>query len=414
MGIPRHRPLKVVHLNQTDARGGAAIAAHRLHKCLLDNGVASELWVDKKFSDLLSVKEPLTASERLVRRIVSWTAKKVIQMAGIAGPAYFNFGFFGSPWLRQINNADADVIHLHWLGNEILSIKQISKIEKPCVVTLHDGWLLGDGSHLACSSRSDHSTNLIGKLLIGISRRIRVRYVNRRLGIVAPSQFMAGVVKNHSPYKNNRVQIIGHPISGEAWVPISKGEAKLRFHLDPDSFSILYSCFGGSADTNKGFDDFCRAVRLFNELYPDVDISLTILGDFNESEIEAIGLPAVVVGSLESKDELIACYCASDVVLIPSRYESFGLVAQEACVLGVPIVAYAGTGLSDFVLHEENGYLARKFDYEDLVAGLRYWYEKDRSNSVLAVNKDLLKIYSPSYVADSYLRFYEEILEQDP
>ena len=44
-------PLKVVHLNQSDTQGGAAVAAYRLHKSLLNQNIDSELWVDKKISN---------------------------------------------------------------------------------------------------------------------------------------------------------------------------------------------------------------------------------------------------------------------------------------------------------------------------------------------------------------------------
>jgi hypothetical protein len=43
--------LKVIHVNTTDIRGGAAIAAHRLHRELLKNDVDSKMLVMKKSSD---------------------------------------------------------------------------------------------------------------------------------------------------------------------------------------------------------------------------------------------------------------------------------------------------------------------------------------------------------------------------
>jgi glycosyltransferase involved in cell wall biosynthesis len=54
-------------------------------------------------------------------------------------------------------------------------------------------------------------------------------------------------------------------------------------------------------------------------------------------------------------DDLIV---ASDVVLVPSRYESFGLVAIEAMAAGRPVVALAAGGLAEVVTHDVDGLLA--------------------------------------------------------
>lgn len=60
--------------------------------------------------------------------------------------------------------------------------------------------------------------------------------------------------------------------------------------------------------------------------------------------------------------DLAACYRAADVVLVPSRTESFGLVALEAAACGTPVVATAVGGLRSVVDHGESGYLVEDRD----------------------------------------------------
>ena len=55
-------------------------------------------------------------------------------------------------------------------------------------------------------------------------------------------------------------------------------------------------------------------------------------------------------------------YRASDVVVVPSKSESFGLVALEAAACGTPVVAASVGGLNDLVLHGKTGYLVNKRD----------------------------------------------------
>ena len=134
-----------------------------------------------------------------------------------------------------------------------------------------------------------------------------------------------------------------------------------------------------------------------------------IVGNFTALEIKDIGAPSVLLGPLNTKLDLIEGYCASDVAVIPSKYESFGLVAQEICILGIPVVAYEGTGLTDFVIHKTNGYLAKRFDYKDLAAGLEFWNRKT-PDSLLNSNKAILNAYTPDKVADAHIGFYKEVL----
>jgi D-inositol-3-phosphate glycosyltransferase len=57
-------------------------------------------------------------------------------------------------------------------------------------------------------------------------------------------------------------------------------------------------------------------------------------------------------------------YRAADVVLVPSRSESFGLVALEAAACGVPVVAAAVGGLRTLVRHGRTGFLVDRRDPE--------------------------------------------------
>ena len=47
-----------------------------------------------------------------------------------------------SSLLKYINRSDADIIHLHWVNAEMISVEQIGKIKKPIVWSFHDLWPL--------------------------------------------------------------------------------------------------------------------------------------------------------------------------------------------------------------------------------------------------------------------------------
>lgn len=76
------------------------------------------------------------------------------------------------------------------------------------------------------------------------------------------------------------------------------------------------------------------------------------------------------VGSVPH-DRLPLYYNASDIVVVPSYYESFGLVALESLACGVPVVAASVGGLVSFLRHEHNALLFHQHTPEALSAELR-------------------------------------------
>jgi hypothetical protein len=72
-----------------------------------------------------------------------------------------------------------------------------------------------------------------------------------------------------------------------------------------------------------------------------------------------------------SEDELYQHYADADVVCLPSRFESFGLVLVEAMMFGKPVVASAIGGMQEIVREGENGFLARPEDVASLAEALR-------------------------------------------
>src|SRR5439155_16719110 len=72
-----------------------------------------------------------------------------------------------------------------------------------------------------------------------------------------------------------------------------------------------------------------------------------------------------------SEDELYRHYADADVVCLPSRFESFGLVLVEAMMFGKPVVASAVGGMREIVEAEGNGLLAEPANAASLAGCLR-------------------------------------------
>ena len=112
--------------------------------------------------------------------------------------------------------------------------------------------------------------------------------------------------------------------------------------------------------------------------------------------IEELGLSGQVMFVPPQQHHILSTYYrAADVVLVPSRSESFGLVALEAGACGVPVVAYRRGGPGELVQTGVNGVLVAPDDVDALAtavqtaAGIdrrdcRQWVEANASREALA------------------------------
>ena len=120
--------VKVLHVNYSELEGGAAAGANRLHKALLKLNIESKILVIQKNTKELETIGPtrtfdilfslfkISLSRYLKRKLISTTNKET-----------FSFNFFNTNVLKRINKIDADIVHLHWIGNEMISISQLKK-----------------------------------------------------------------------------------------------------------------------------------------------------------------------------------------------------------------------------------------------------------------------------------------------
>ena len=118
------------------------------------------------------------------------------------------------------------------------------------------------------------------------------------------------------------------------------------------------------------------------------------------------------LGTYKDDLSLSIAYSAADVMLVPSVYEVFGQTASEAMACGTPVVAFATSGLKDIVDHQQNGYLARAFDIEDLARGIQWILEDiDRYHQLCdRARKKVETEFNQIIQSQRYLSLFNKIL----
>ena len=86
------------------------------------------------------------------------------------------------------------------------------------------------------------------------------------------------------------------------------------------------------------------------------------------------------------QDTLPYYYSAADVVVVPSHYESFGMVALEAMACGTPVVASQVGGLAYLIKDGETGYHVRNQEPEELAGRLVKILKDDSLHQQMSLN----------------------------
>jgi D-inositol-3-phosphate glycosyltransferase len=168
----------------------------------------------------------------------------------------------------------------------------------------------------------------------------------------------------------DRITIIPPGVDVTHFRPLPRAEAKARIHVPPDGHMLL---FVGRIEPLKGIDTLLRAVALLNAQAPPwmPQVCLAVIGGnpgpegVAENEEMArllelrqeLGIGDIVTFlGAKDQDALPDYYAAADIVIVPSHYESFGLVALEAMACGTPVIASEVGGLAYLVKDGQTGF----------------------------------------------------------
>jgi len=409
--------VKVLILNIYDDLGGAARAAYRLHRALVDTGVQSIMLVQKKLSDDYTVVGGTTIKQKLIGQLKQYVDQLPVMFYRNKSPSLFSSAMFSfGDILNKINEIQPDIVHLHWVCKGMLSIDEIRKIKPPIVWTFHDSWPFTGGCHIPGKCKK-YTTNCGTCPLLGSSNNhdLSSKIINKklynfklkRIYPVAVSRWLQNCAEDSSLFNQANVKCIPNAIDTNAYAPIEKSVARSILNIGGHKQLVLFGAMSATSDLNKGYREFVEAI---NQLQSS-EIEIVIFGSSSPRIAPTNKFKIHYLGQLHDDISLKVIYSAADVMVVPSLIEAFGQTASEAMACGTPVVAFHTTGLLDIIEHKENGYLARAFDTTDLARGIDWVLTAGQHIPISrnARNKVLNK-YDSKVVAKQYIDLYEQIL----
>lgn len=412
--------MKVIHLSKSDIKGGAFIAAYRTHCALRNDNMNSIMWVDIKKSNDESVQGfDNSIFNKLLINVKFHIHRIILKFFKRDNTKISSLAIFPSFLLNKINVSNADIINLHWINREMLSIEDIGKITKPLIWTIHDMWPFIGAEHITLSKRwsKGYSIHHYSKKNFGLDLDLwtwkrKKKNWKKPIQIITPSSWLKNYVKESQLMSNWPVKVIPNPIDINQWKPMNQKTARNKLRLNENAKLILFGALGYESDTNKGFDLYQKALVFLKKITKLSNIQLVFLGQNNPNSNFALGFPSHYLGRIYDEEILRCIYCAADLTAVPSRIESFCQMASESQSCGTPIIAFNTSGLIDVVDHRKTGYLAKKYDEYDFAKGIN-WILNHKDPYSLRENAraKVVKEFSYEVVSKKYQQVYEEILK---
>lgn len=413
--------MRVLIVNTSELKGGAAVAAHRLTEALNNYGQKAMMMVMEKQTTALYVAAAgsgaLGELHFLWERVVIWLcnlfSRRNLFKVSIANA--------GTDITKTREFQEADIIHLHWINQGFLSLRSVRKIlasGKPVVWTMHDMWPLTAICHHAYTCTNYRSSchhcpflRLPGShdLSARLFRKKQRLLAHSAVHFVAVSHWLADCARQSAVIQGCPVTVIPNAISLSRFTLIDRTDARSMLHLQ----ERYVLCFGAARidDDIKGFSYLVDALRLIvdGKRIPASDIRLLLFGGIRDEQVlRRLPVSHTYLGYVNDTDRLSQVYSASNVVVSSSLYETFGQTLIEALACGCTPVAFAGSGQADIISHRENGFLADYLSAESLADGICWALEAGLPPAQL--RKHVCKKYAESVVAQKYVELYHSLL----
>lgn len=413
--------MKVLIVSTSDVSGGASVAARRLVEALNNNGVEARMLVRERLTDdSFVVQMPGRWCqkwnflwERLRIFASNLFSRKNLFTVSIANT--------GQDITRTKAFQDADIIHLHWINQGMLSLQNIRKIlqsGKPVVWTMHDMWQLTAICHYAhecrrfteqCGNcpflRFPHDGDLSRKVFLKKQEILR----NAHVRFVAVSHWLQREALQSTLLRDCDVSVVPNVLSLSRFQLFPRDESRHRLGIK-SRYVVMY---GAARIDNpiKGFGYLCDALRHIidtGKIAKD-DLCLLLFGGIKDNTIlQQVPVPYIYNGYVEGDDNLSMMYSAANCVVSSSLYETFGQTLIEALACGCLPVTFDNSGQTDIVRHQENGYLARWKDPVSLAEGI-LWASLDNHIDRETLRSEVIDRFSENVVAQQYISIYKSL-----
>ena len=422
--------MKILLINYTDAGGGAAMAAVRLVDALNKNGQYARLGVLKKCSNdpyvfKLPQKKKIINNSKKIEKFLTIISEKInkkiinILFTTTNGIKHTS-NFHSKTDINWINNSEFDIVNLHWISGVICN-KDIAKIKKPIVWTMHDSWPCCGAEHHPNITEGDirwkegyyRNNKPASTKGIDLCRKVwkqkKKCFGSKNIVFTAPSHWEQEILKSSYLFRKSRCELIPNIIDQKVFYPRDKIVTRKLLGIPTDKTIIG---FGASYDIDNphSMKGSYYLIDALQKLKNPENFFLVIFGPTSDSYTCNINIPFLAFGYIYNPNILACIYSLCDIVINPSFIENLPMICLESISCGVPVVAFDVGGISDIIVHKETGYLATPYKTEELALGIEWCVENIEQLPKKCVEK-AKKDFDEEGTIKKYINIYNKAIK---
>jgi len=399
--------MKILHINSSD-KGGAGIAALRLHRAMLSQEIDScFMSLDNEINDgihyvrfntkkeeLVKPKQPLlTLRNYLSEKIKGTYSKDLIEFEKNVishkkkYKVYYNqenYEIFSTPFSNyDLTESEAykqaDVIHLHWVAGYLDYPSFFENNKKPVVWTIHDENPFRGGFHYKADELRNQG-NL--KELDLYYKQVKYNAISKQrdLVIVSPSKWLAEEAKQSEVFKERKVISIYNTLDTTVFKPLTKKFSRDFFNL-PQEASVFMFASQNIENKRKGFDLLLSIIKKNRN---NQNIYFLVVGKKNN---ELTQPNVVFTGPISDERIMAMAYSASDFFVLPSREDNLPNTMLESIACGTPVISFPIGDTKEIIEDSGCGLLASNISSDALETKMNVGHDKNHFLSKDAIAK---------------------------
>jgi glycosyltransferase involved in cell wall biosynthesis len=364
--------MKIVHISTLDNEGGAARAAFRLHKGLIQMGHDSCLLVSRSVSfdqSVITFNPPSDILKRLKRILRRELIRRNLSIYKKSIPEGYEV-FRTDQSEHQATLLDqipqCEVIHLHWIAGFVDYNSFFSSVPNhtPVIWTIHDMNPFTGGCHYddncgkyrrccgACPQLGSTGPRDLSYKTWQRKQEVMRSLPGDRLSIVAPSRWLAEEAAQSPLFSRFRVERIPNGVNIDDFRPRDKAFARDLLGV-PQSAKVLLFVSDWLNNRRKGFAFLSECLT---DLNSEKNLYLLSIG---QGSVPVNGkLKYISLGQVQGDRFLSLVYSAADLFVIPSLQDNLPTTVLEALACGTPVAGFETGGIPDMVRPGLTGLLA--------------------------------------------------------
>ena len=325
--------------------------------------------------------------------------------------------FFSNYLKKKIEEIDPDLINLHWIGNEVISIKQIKEIKKPIVWTIHDMWLFGGSRHYILP---DHASKDYKKNYTPIKKNIfdlnyyswknKLKNLDFDIKLVCSSQWLVSCAKKSFITKRKSIIKIPPGLDFNKWKKYPKSTARKALKIKNNEKVILFIS-AKVFEERKGFLYLYKSLEKIKKQ----KFTILVIGKQGYHNFEnRTHHNFIFIDYLKSHIKKLLYYSAADLLAATSIVEAFGQVICEAASCNTPSIVIKKTGCASIIEHKKNGYIVE--NKTEINRGINWIFSlsKKQKKIIDQNSRDIaVKNYKQSNITKKYIDLYKDIIKEE-